>query len=129
MAGSLGYCGLDRGRSPLVGDEIRSCWEGRADDPTLAAIDPSDPAAPDLPVTPTRVFPPIRQTPIPLAPRSARLEFVEVGTRPERARRRPTRDAVPDDPRGDAGTTEAGAEIHGRSSDDPRWDLWGDLDR
>lgn len=24
--GSLSYCGLDRGRSPLVGDEIRACW-------------------------------------------------------------------------------------------------------
>ncbi len=22
----MGYCGLDRGRSPLVGDEIRACW-------------------------------------------------------------------------------------------------------
>jgi hypothetical protein len=25
---NLGYCGLDRGRSPLRGDEIRPCWEG-----------------------------------------------------------------------------------------------------
>lgn len=27
MAGQLGYCGLDRGRSPLTGEEIRGCWE------------------------------------------------------------------------------------------------------
>ena len=27
VAGSLGYCGLDRRRQPLVGDEIRACWE------------------------------------------------------------------------------------------------------
>ena len=27
MAGQLGYCGLDRQRHPLTGDEIRSCWE------------------------------------------------------------------------------------------------------
>ena len=27
MAAQLGYCGLDRGRQPLAGDEIRSCWE------------------------------------------------------------------------------------------------------
>jgi hypothetical protein len=27
VAAQLGYCGLDRGRQPLVGDEIRSCWE------------------------------------------------------------------------------------------------------
>lgn len=24
--GGLGYCGLDRRRSPLGGDEIRACW-------------------------------------------------------------------------------------------------------
>ena len=29
MAAQLGYCGLDRRRQPLHGDEIRSCWEGR----------------------------------------------------------------------------------------------------
>lgn len=28
MAGGLGFCGLDRRRQPLVGDEIRACWEG-----------------------------------------------------------------------------------------------------
>jgi hypothetical protein len=28
VAVNLGYCGLDRGRSPLRGDEIRPCWDG-----------------------------------------------------------------------------------------------------
>jgi hypothetical protein len=27
VAAQLGYCGLDRRRSPLHGDEIRPCWE------------------------------------------------------------------------------------------------------
>jgi hypothetical protein len=27
VAVQIGYCGLDRRRLPLVGDEIRSCWE------------------------------------------------------------------------------------------------------
>jgi hypothetical protein len=27
VAGQLGYCGLDRRRSPLTGDEIRGCWQ------------------------------------------------------------------------------------------------------
>lgn len=27
MAGQSGYCGRDRGRSLLQGDEVRSCWE------------------------------------------------------------------------------------------------------
>jgi hypothetical protein len=30
VAGTLGYCGLDRTRAPLHGDEQRGCWEGRA---------------------------------------------------------------------------------------------------
>jgi hypothetical protein len=28
VAGSLGYCGLDRRRRPLHGDELRACWSG-----------------------------------------------------------------------------------------------------
>ncbi len=27
MAGRLGFCGLDRRRDPLDGDEMRGCWE------------------------------------------------------------------------------------------------------
>lgn len=27
VAASLGFCGLDRTRQPLRGDEIRGCWE------------------------------------------------------------------------------------------------------
>ncbi len=40
VAGGLGYCGLDRRREPLDGDEIRSCWQ--ATDPT---VPPSIPGA------------------------------------------------------------------------------------
>lgn len=28
MASDLGYCGLDRQRRPLHGDEMRACWAG-----------------------------------------------------------------------------------------------------
>jgi hypothetical protein len=28
----LGYCGVDRNRTPLRGDELRGCWEGAAAD-------------------------------------------------------------------------------------------------
>lgn len=28
MAGRLGYCGLDRRRTPISGLELRGCWEG-----------------------------------------------------------------------------------------------------
>lgn len=27
VAGGLGFCGLDRARTPLRGDELRGCWE------------------------------------------------------------------------------------------------------
>jgi hypothetical protein len=27
VAGQLGYCGLERRRAPLSGDEIRGCWQ------------------------------------------------------------------------------------------------------
>lgn len=28
VAAKIGYCGLDRSREPLAGDEIRACWDG-----------------------------------------------------------------------------------------------------
>src|SRR5690349_25133766 len=56
VAGQLGYCGLDRGRQPLTGEEIRGCWEGRAAGTgagtpvplTIAAARPADAARPPL---------------------------------------------------------------------------------
>ena len=29
VAAGIGYCGLDRERKPLAGDEIRGCWTGK----------------------------------------------------------------------------------------------------
>ncbi|MGK2851076.1 MAG: hypothetical protein ACSLFN_09230 [Candidatus Limnocylindrales bacterium] len=55
VAANLGYCGLDRGRQPLDGGEIRSCWE--AGDAATSA--------PVLAVT--------------TATPRARLDFVEIG--------------------------------------------------
>ena len=45
VAAGVGYCGLDRGRAPLRGDEIRACWE----DALLIAEPPVDPADDWLP--------------------------------------------------------------------------------
>jgi len=39
IAGQLGYCGLDRRRLPLRGDELRGCWE---EAPTIQ-LDPTAP--------------------------------------------------------------------------------------
>jgi len=46
VAARIGYCGLDRERRPLAGDEIRGCWDGIA----LAEEDDSAPADVTLPV-------------------------------------------------------------------------------
>ena len=44
IAGGIGYCGLDRGRAPLRGDELRGCWEAAS--PSAAAATPfPEPAA------------------------------------------------------------------------------------
>jgi hypothetical protein len=42
IAGNLGFCGLDRGRTPLRGDEQRGCWEKATRMPVLASPDPLD---------------------------------------------------------------------------------------
>jgi hypothetical protein len=69
VAAKLGYCGLDRARLPLTGDEIRPCWEAN-----------------QLPMAPTitaAIQPDVRTGPTP-------LEFVEVAAAPRRrARSRP----------------------------------------
>jgi hypothetical protein len=42
VAARVGFCGLDRKRRPLQGDEVRACWEDGA------VPVPPDPAAPGL---------------------------------------------------------------------------------
>jgi tagatose-1,6-bisphosphate aldolase non-catalytic subunit AgaZ/GatZ len=44
VAANVGYCGLDRGRLPLRGDEIRACWEELPAAAAIASTD-ADPAA------------------------------------------------------------------------------------
>ena len=45
VAAKVGYCGLDRQRQPISGDEIRSCWESRPE-PAEPSGDPGVPADP-----------------------------------------------------------------------------------
>jgi hypothetical protein len=106
VAGSLGYCGLDRRRQALVGDEIRSCWEAwpAGADPALATPVMSLSAADGM------------TAPV----RAERLEFVEVRARPivepapvatEPATPPPASVPPPVPPR-----------------DQPGWSLWGDFE-
>lgn len=112
MAGSLGYCGLDRRRQPLAGDEIRPCWEawpGGTDQVHAAppAIKPADDAAA-------------------ATTRAVRLEFVEVGDRPvadsEDARTEPSG-------AGPAPSRFGPAPLLPAPDNEPGWSLWGDPDR
>jgi hypothetical protein len=135
VAAQLGYCGLDRQRRPLNGDEIRGCWE--------AAI-----LAPDAP-EPARSRPRPATASLDLERTAVRrLEFVEVGAtlddEPEhRLRRRkpatavavsraapPTREDQ-DVPTAVATLAPSGAPLPERirpqqGSTEPRWSLWSD---
>jgi hypothetical protein len=100
VAAQLGFCGLDRGRQPLRGDEIRGCWEGW----------PSGQVAPDRPPTigPARPVDPASPAP---------LEFIEVtalgASATSAPAQAPSPALVPDLPvRPDHG-----------------WNLWGDPER
>jgi hypothetical protein len=105
VAANLGYCGLDARRQPLVGDEIRACWEARAAVPVE-----------DGPLVP--IFQPSG------AADRRRLEFVELdGTRstsPAPASSVTTPPAL---------TPEAVDAVEPLGPADRRWSLWGDLDR
>ena len=98
MAGQLGYCGLDRGRQPLTGEEIRGCWESRTGSVatgtsvplTIAGARPGDDAR--------------RQ-----------LEFVEV-------------DGVGSAGRRDVTIEDAPVTPPSRLPAEPAWNLWGDLE-
>ena len=108
VAGSLGYCGLDRRRQPLAGDEIRACWEawpGGAEATVLAPLT-IRPAAPP-------------------AERAHPIEFVEVGdvaTEP-----RPVPDATAPAPTPVEAADVPPARIPPVS--EPGWSLGGEIDR
>jgi hypothetical protein len=80
VAAKVGYCGLDRQRRLLRGDEIRSCWEA----------DPAPSVTPEMPAARARL-PVVDGTPVP------RLEFVEVVVRTPGGD--PETGALPEEPR------------------------------
>jgi len=63
VAGSLGYCGLDRRRTPLTGDELRGCWSAA----------PFDNRPPDSAPWASRVIDPSS------GGRRSRVDFVPIG--------------------------------------------------
>ena len=112
VAGQLGYCGLDRERRPLRGDEIRACWEASvalAEDP-IGTVRLPAPARADLALDRT----PVRK-----------LEFVDVDPTPIKRRRSST-------PDGGAGAVTEDQAVAGLPAAidpaEPRWSLWGDAE-
>jgi hypothetical protein len=110
VAAQIGYCGLDRQRRPLSGDEIRACWES-LDQPGVASRPTLGPAAGWA-----------------LEPGSDRTvvrlrDFIEV--RPE-----PSRDAAeapsPVSPDGDPVDGPEASFL--ASTPESRWSLWGDAE-
>ena len=119
----MGFCGLDRERRPLRGDEIRACWEARneSDEAPAAGIPRSAPT----PATYVEDRTPVR-----------RLEFVEVGAgtggggraaeKRSVERSRPMAEAE-----AEAVTSEAPFDVPPTFEPGPpetRWSLWGDLE-
>jgi hypothetical protein len=82
VAAGVGYCGLDRTRLPLRGDEIRACWE----DPQAGARQPAGDEAADWlpdpdptadPTPPAQTLPVVSSSRAAASPGHARL-WVEV---------------------------------------------------
>ncbi len=107
MAAQLGYCGLDRHRQPLRGDEIRACWESLAA-PGEASPPPSG-AATAWPLEPGKDRTAVRL-----------LEFIEV--RADVGREGP---AVSSSAAGPDGPPDAALNA---SAAEPGWSLWGDAE-
>jgi hypothetical protein len=114
VAAQLGYCGLDRERRPLRGDEIRACWEASTVPIEVAPTPVEHRATTPLHVVEDRT--PVRK-----------LEFVEVGPAPAAPRRR----------RPAAGPGSAAAALETAISSEPlgpitpgepRWSLWSDAE-
>jgi hypothetical protein len=109
VAAQIGYCGQDRQRRPLRGDEIRACWE------SLDGLG----ATPPPPLTAATAWP--------LEPGTDRtavrlLEFVEVraGAAGE------ARNGDPGVPASDAAGPADATMV--ASAGEPRWSLWGDAE-
>jgi hypothetical protein len=96
----MGYCGLDRQRTPLSGDEIRACWESGPESADVSASQAARPPAPGS-----------VRTPVP------RRDFIEVLSKPRPSTRRA--DEVADPPL----DIEPAPVVSS-----PRWSLWEDAE-
>jgi hypothetical protein len=118
VAAQLGYCGLDRERRPLRGDEIRACWEASMA-PTEVVPTPGE-RRPTMPLHVVEDRTPVRK-----------LEFVEV---------RPARPTATTGARRRRANADPGVAADGPEAElsaeplvpvtpgEPRWSLWSDAE-
>jgi hypothetical protein len=108
VAAQLGYCGLDRKRQPLTGDEIRGCWEAWPAGMTRPEMAPT--------IGPAR----------PITEGHRHLEFIEVRAGVATGAAGAPISDVP-------AVTDAEPALPPVSPvsppGEPGWSLWGDLDR
>jgi hypothetical protein len=117
VAAQIGYCGLDRLRRPLRGDEIRECWES-LDAPGA----PGTPARPTIgPATGWALEPGTDRTTVRL------LDFIEVRAEAGRDAGGAAASTSPGDEPGDVPTEMPASHVLAAASE-PRWSLWGDAE-
>ena len=133
VAGSLGYCGLDRRRQPLAGDEIRECWEASPGGIDLTMAPASAASAASAVSAATTAAAAASGT-----ERATPLEFVEVRGRlasePVAPVGEPAAPAVEPaaEPSVQPRLPSPGLPAFGPPpppASEPGWSLWGDLDR
>src|SRR5829696_8499854 len=112
VAPQLGYCGLDRERRPLRGDEIRACWEPLPVPLEVVAVGAG-----------RRVAPPF--DPVDDGTSVRKLEFVEVGAPPVTTSRRTRPKAAATGP---TPVVTPGETSRRSEPVEPRWSLWGDAE-
>jgi hypothetical protein len=114
VAAQLGYCGLDRERRPLRGNEIRACWE--------ASTIPIE-----VETAPARGWSPTPFDDVDLGTPVRKLEFVEVDPEPVPRLRRPATRAARTERKVEADVVAADTAPP-VSPGEPRWSLWGDAE-
>jgi hypothetical protein len=117
VAGSLGYCGLDRRRQPLTGDEIRACWEAAAGGAEASLV-----AAAVIATAEDEALPPGRTAP---------LQFIEVRGRLAAEPTQPSVEPVEPELAAAALSSDSPAVVSPplMPPAEPGWSLWGDPER